>query len=234
MLRFDDVGVLNGTYRVTADMEVGAGGIVGVIGASGSGKSTLLEGLAGFLPLERGRILWRNEAIEDLDPGRRPVAMLFQDGNLFPHLTVAQNVGLGIRPDLRLKGDDKAAVEKALDRVGLAGLGPRRPGELSGGQRSRAALARVLVQGRPVLLLDEPFAALGPALKAEMLDLVKTLAAERGALVLMVTHDPGDVVRIADRVVLVDGGEARAPVQVRELLEAPSEELKAYLGDWAL
>tara|TARA_R110002020_G_scaffold104470_3_gene244397 strand:- start:9236 stop:9940 length:705 start_codon:yes stop_codon:yes gene_type:complete len=234
VLQFEGVTIRNGDYLLDADIAVADRGIVGVIGASGSGKSTLLEAVAGFLPLDRGRILWRGEDISGRDPGKRPVAMLFQDGNLFPHLSVTQNVGLGRRADLRLGAEDKRAVAHALERVGLGDLGARRPGELSGGQRSRAALARVLVQGRPLFLLDEPFAALGPALKAEMLDLVAELAAEQEALVLMVTHDPGDAVRIADHVVLVDGARALAPVATGALLEAPSEALKEYLGDWSL
>ena len=234
MLRFDRAEVMNGGFALTADVPIDEPGIVGVVGASGSGKSTLLEAVAGFLPLADGRILWRGEEISTLAPGDRPVAMLFQDGNLFPHLSIAQNVGLGLRADLRLKAGDRDAVQAALERVGLAGLGARRPAELSGGQRSRAALARVLVQGRPLLLLDEPFAALGPALKAEMLDLVAELAAEREALVLMVPHDPGDAVRIAGQVMLVDEGRVLAPVPTGELLGNPSAALKAYLGDWSL
>ncbi|KIC20016.1 ATP-binding cassette domain-containing protein, partial [Leisingera sp. ANG-S3] len=121
-------------------------------------------------------------------------------------------------------------VEAALARVGLGGMGARKPAALSGGQQSRVALARVLVQGRDILLLDEPFAALGPALKAEMLDLVAELARESGATVLMVSHDPNDARRIADQVVLVAEGRAHEPQATAELLNNPPPALKAYLG----
>jgi thiamine transport system ATP-binding protein len=154
--------------------------------------------------------------------------MLFQDQNLFPHLTVAQNMGLALSPDLRLTGAQRARVAEVLDRLGLAGFGDRRPGALSGGQMGRAALGRVLLQARPVVLLDEPFAALGPGLKADLLDLVAEIAA--GATVLLVTHDPADARRFADLSVLVAGGVAQAPVPTAELFANPPPALRDYLG----
>ena len=160
----------------------------------------------------------------------RPVSILFQDQNLFPHLTLAQNLGLGVRADLRLSAAEDARVEAALRRVGLAGLGARKPGQLSGGQAGRAALARALLRARPVLLLDEPFAALGPGLKADMLTLVAEVAAESAATVLMVTHDPKDAVGFADQVVLVADGVAAPPVTTSEMFANPPEALRRYLG----
>ncbi len=230
MLRLEHCVVDNGGYLLRADLQIAAGAQVAVIGPSGAGKTTLLEAVAGFLPLQSGRIIWQGRDLGGLVPGRRPVAMLFQDGNLFPHLSVAENVGLGVRADLRLDDNQRAQVAAALARVGLDGMGGRRPGELSGGQQSRAALARVLVQGRDLLLLDEPFAALGPALKADMLDLVSELAREGGATLLMVSHDPGDARRIAGQVVLVAEGVAHAPVETEALFRNPPEALRAYLG----
>ena len=156
--------------------------------------------------------------------------MLFQDSNLFPHLTVAQNVGLGRHPDLRLSTMDHAAVKDAIARVGLIGTETRKPAALSGGQQSRVALARILVQGKPLLLLDEPFAALGPALKAEMLDLVDQLVRETGATLLMVSHDPADARRIADQVILVAEGTAAPPQDTAALLDDPPPVLRDYLG----
>lgn len=221
---------MNGDYAVEADLEIAPGACVAVIGPSGAGKSTLVEAVAGFLPVTRGRILWRGADLTRQAPGKRPVAMLFQDGNLFPHLTVAQNVALGLHANLRLSAAEWSRVDAALERVGLGGMGTRKPAALSGGQQSRVALARVLVQGRDILLLDEPFAALGPALKAEMLDLVAELARESGATVLMVSHDPNDARRIADQVVLVAEGRAHEPQATAELLNNPPPALKAYLG----
>jgi thiamine transport system ATP-binding protein len=217
-------------FELCADWAVPEGAKVAVIGPSGAGKSTLLNVIAGFFAAEEGRVLWQGEDITGKPPAARPVAMLFQDNNLFPHLTVAQNVALGIRPDMRLTGEDHTRVAQALARVGLEGLGARRPGSLSGGQQSRAALARVLVQRKPLILLDEPFAALGPALKADMLDLVAALADETGATLLMVSHEPRDARRIAESVIVVAEGRAAPPQAVAEVLDNPPEALRAYLG----
>lgn len=230
MLRLENVTVDNGGFLLRADLAVEPGQRVAVIGPSGAGKSTLVEAIAGFLPVTAGRILWQGRDITRDAPGARPAAMLFQDGNLFPHLSVAQNVGLGLRPDLRLDRVQHAAVDRALVRVGLAGMGARRPAQLSGGQQSRAALARVLVQARPLLLLDEPFAALGPALRHEMLDLVADLTRETGATLLMVSHDPDDARRIADQVIVVADGLAHPPEATGPLLDDPPDALRAYLG----
>lgn len=230
MLRLESCEIANGAFTLRADLEINKGAKLAIIGPSGAGKSTLIEAIAGFLPLPQGRILWQGEDLTNLPPGQRPVAMLFQDGNLFPHLTVAQNAGLGLRPNLRLSSAEHAQVQNALSRVGLADLAARKPAALSGGQQSRVALARVLLQRRDILLLDEPFAALGPALKDEMLDLVAEIADETGATVLMVSHDPKDARRIAEQVVLVDEGEAQPPQATAALLDNPPPALKTYLG----
>ncbi|MCF6232883.1 MAG: ATP-binding cassette domain-containing protein [Rhodobacteraceae bacterium] len=230
MLRLEDVKMANGTFRLAADLTVPAGQKIAVIGPSGAGKSTLIETIAGFLPVFGGRILWGDTDLTKVGPGQRPLAILFQDGNLFPHLSVADNVGLGLRPDGRLNRHQRDAVARAIARVGLDGLETRAPAALSGGQQSRAALARVLVQARPLLLLDEPFAALGPALKDEMLDLVSELVRETGASLLMVSHDPKDARRITDQVVVVMQGQVFKPQPTGALLDNPPEALKAYLG----
>ena len=230
MLTLEGVVVRQEGFEMTADFAVETGARVAVIGPSGAGKSTLLNAIAGFQKLTAGRILWDGNEINGLHPGKRPIAMLFQDNNLFPHLSVEQNVGLGIDPGLRLDSQQKQRVREAIARVGLEGFANRKPGKLSGGQQSRAALARVLVQGKSLILLDEPFAALGPALKDEMLDLVAELAGETGATVLMVSHDPGDAERFADQAVMVTDGRAEPPVAVVDLLADPPEALRAYLG----
>ncbi|MCA0846885.1 thiamine ABC transporter ATP-binding protein [Salipiger thiooxidans] len=231
MLTLADLRYGEGAFSLAADLALAPGRRVAVIGPSGAGKSTLLDLIAGFRLPERGRLSWRGEDITRAAPDRRPVAMLFQENNLFPHLTLARNLGLALRPDgRRLGSTEAAAVEEALERVGLAGLGGRRPGALSGGQQSRAALARVLLQKRPVIALDEPFAALGPALKVEMLELVRTVATELGALVLLVSHDPQDAQRFAEEVVLVAEGVAHPPVETATLFNDPPEALRRYLG----
>ena len=230
MLRLENCLIENGGFALRADLEIAPGSRIAVIGPSGAGKSTLIEALAGFRSLSQGAVCWNGDDLTQIEPGKRPIAMLFQDGNLFPHLTVAQNIGLGIHPNLRLDDAQQAKVQAALARVGLEGMADRKPAALSGGQQSRVALARVLVQGRDLLLLDEPFAALGPALKMEMLDLVAELVAESGATLLMVSHDPSDARRIADQVVLVADGQAHPPMETAALLDNPPPALKAYLG----
>ncbi len=231
MLKLDDCLIANDAFTLRATLDLVEGSATAVIGPSGAGKSTLLEAIAGFRDLAAGRIFWGADQITDLPPGRRPVAMLFQDGNLFPHMTALDNVCLGLAPNGRVSSDQRIEAEAALARVGLAEMGARKPSALSGGQQSRVALARVLVQRRELLLLDEPFAALGPALKADMLDLVAELVAEAGTTLMMVSHDPEDARRICDNAILVADGQAHPPVATSALLDNPPDVLRAYLGD---
>lgn len=230
MLQLDQVVIAQGDFTLRADLEVPANTITAIIGPSGAGKSTLLAAIAGFLQPTSGAISWDGQEITGVAPGQRPLSILFQDQNLFPHLTVAQNVGLGLLPSLRLTATQKDQVEQTLSRTGLGGLGARMPAQLSGGQQSRVALARVLLRARPILLLDEPFAALGPALKSEMLDLVARIATETGAAVLMVSHDPQDALRIATHAILVADGQTHKPKATEELLSNPPAALADYLG----
>lgn len=230
MLMLENLTVTQDDFTLRADFAIDPTQKYAVIGPSGAGKSTLLGAICGFIPLSAGKIVWRGSDISDAAPGDRPMTMLFQYNNLFPHLSVMQNVGLGLRPDLRLSNLEKDRVQDALVRVGLGNLSQRKPAALSGGQQSRAALARVLVQARPLVLLDEPFAALGPALRNEMLDLVSELTTETDAALLMVTHAPQDVSRIADQVIFVANGVAQPPRPANALMEDPPQELRDYLG----
>jgi thiamine transport system ATP-binding protein len=213
------------------DLRVARGDCVAVIGPSGAGKSTLLALIAGFETPLSGRIRIEGSDVTGLPPARRPVTSLFQEHNLFPHLTAAENVGLGIDPGLRLDAAARARVSAALDHVGLAGFETRLPGQLSGGERQRVALARSLVRKRPLLLLDEPFAALGPAQRREMLDLVKALGRDLGFTLLFVSHQPEDARHAATRVLFVEGGRILCDGPTEAIFTPPlAAPLAAYLG----
>ena len=229
MLELNSLVIGQGAFELCADWALEPGSCTSVIGPSGAGKSTLLAGLAGFAETRSGEARFDGAALPER-PDQRPIAMLFQDHNLFPHLSVGQNVALGIKPSLRINPEDQVRIDKALSDVGLSGYADRKPGALSGGQQSRTALARVLVQARPIILLDEPFAALGPALRADMMRLVREVAEQLGAMLLMVTHDIGDARRMGGQAVFVEGGVAQAPVPIEDLLADPPEALSAYLG----
>lgn len=232
MLHLNGLHYSAGPFSLAADFHIAEGGLVAVIGPSGAGKSTLLDLIAGFRAPQTGQVLINGQDVTQLRPGARPVATLFQDNNLFPHLTVVDNLILAINPKTgRASAADHERIHQALDQVGLAQMSGRKPGTLSGGQQSRAALARVLLQDRPVVLLDEPFAALGPALKADMLGLVVRLTKQLGALTLLVTHDPQDALRHADRTVLVAEGAALTPQPTQALFANPPPALAGYLGD---
>ncbi len=231
MLELVGVKIRAGDFALSAAFALHGGARVAIIGPSGAGKSTLLDVIAGFRAPEAGQVRWQGQDLTGMAPGARPVSILFQDQNLFPHLSLARNLGLALRPGGgRLSGEDTSRVEEALSAVGLAGFGARKPAALSGGQASRAALARVMLQDRPVLLLDEPFAALGPALKTEMLDNVAALARARGTLTLLVSHDPADARRFADQTVLVADGMAHPPRDTEALFADPPPALASYLG----
>jgi thiamine transport system ATP-binding protein len=229
MLELQHCVISQGGFEVRADWSLSAGARLAVIGPSGAGKSTLLAGIAGFAPLAAGAIRWQGHEM----PGRpdaRPVAMLFQDHNLFPHLTVAQNVGLGLRPSLRLDRQEASKVREALEAVGLDGLDARRPAELSGGQQSRTALARVMVMARPIILLDEPFSALGPGQRIEMLALLRDVADRLDAILIMVTHDPAEAERLGGQISFVEEGVAAVPVDADAFFSDPPQGMQSYTG----
>lgn len=230
-LRLEQVSFSYGEVPFLFDVEFAASRITAIMGPSGSGKSTLLNLVAGFETPRSGRVLIGGADVGTEPPSARPVSMVFQENNLFAHLSVERNVGLGRSPSLRLTEADHAAVAEALKRVGLAGKEQRLPRELSGGERQRVALARVLVRDRPVLLLDEPFASLGPALRDDMLDLVAGVHAERGMTVLFVTHQPEDARRIGQNMVFLDNGTVAATGVAADFFDhSGPEAFRRYLG----
>ena len=191
-------------------LSVKSGNLCAVIGPSGGGKTTLLHMIAGFETPESGRLTFNGQNLLPLEPAKRPVAMVFQDHNLFPHLSVTQNIGLGLRPSLRLSDHEKVLIEETLEAVGLKGFGSRKPGDMSGGQRQRVALARALVSGRPLILLDEPFSSLDPTLRRDMILLVDEMRRRRPVTILMTIHTPEDAADVAEQMVFVADGKVIA------------------------
>ncbi len=217
-------------WQVTFSATLPKGEITALIGPSGAGKSTLLGMIAGFVPVESGTLTFDGQDLLSLGPAERPVTTLFQDHNLFLHLSVFDNIAIGLHPGLRLNPAQKRLVQEAADKVGLGEMLTRLPEQLSGGQQQRVGLARALVRGRPLLLLDEPFSALDPALRREMLAEVARLACEQGIAVLMVSHNPEDAQLIADQVLFIDAGRIALQGKPDILHSSDHPGLLRYLG----
>ena len=217
-------------WQVTFSATLPKGEITALIGPSGAGKSTLLGMIAGFVPVESGTLAFDGQDLLPLGPAERPVTTLFQDHNLFLHLSVFDNIAIGLHPGLRLNPAQKRQVQEAADKVGLGEMLTRLPEQLSGGQQQRVGLARALVRGRPLLLLDEPFSALDPALRREMLAEVARLACEQGITVLMVSHNPEDAQLIADQVLFIDAGRIALQGKPDILHSSDHPGLLRYLG----
>ncbi len=206
MLEIEHGHYVHDTFTLDISLCAKPAQLIAVLGPSGAGKSTLLNIIAGFESMKQGRVLLDGQDVTNFAPSSRQVSMVFQDNNVFPHLTLWQNVALGVAPNLKLDEAQRTAVDAALARVGLSALGGRKPGNVSGGERQRVALARVLVKPTKVLLLDEPFAALDPGLRKNMLGLVKEITRERGLVTLLVSHQPFEIRGFADAVVFVAEG----------------------------
>jgi thiamine transport system ATP-binding protein len=206
MLKLIDVTWLYQHLPMRFTLSVRQGEMIAVLGPSGAGKSTLLNLIAGFLQPASGAIVIENDDHTHTPPSRRPVSMLFQENNLFTHLTVRQNIALGMDPGLKLSAAQRQKLELIAEQMGITAFIDRLPGALSGGQRQRVALARCLVREQPVLLLDEPFSALDPALRQEMLALVRDVCQRQQLTMLMVSHSIEDAARIAPRSLVIAEG----------------------------
>ncbi|EPQ5227727.1 thiamine ABC transporter ATP-binding protein ThiQ [Providencia stuartii] len=222
MIKLTQLDYQYDNLTMSFDFSVQSGESVAVMGPSGAGKSTLLSLISGFQFPNSGKIVLNGEDHTFTPPAKRPVSMLFQENNLFSHLTIRQNIGLGLQPNLRLNKTQIQLVEQMASRVSLSECLDRLPAQLSGGQRQRAALARCMIRNQPILLLDEPFSALDPALRREMLLLLKEICAEKSITLLMVSHNIDDALQIAPRTLVIAEGKIAYDGDTQLLLKGQS------------
>lgn len=217
---FDGVAALT-----DVDLMMSTGEFMAVLGPSGCGKSTLLRCIAGFERIDQGRITLGGHVVTlpgvHMPPHRRQVAIVPQDGALFPHLSVAENIGFGLKGSGRKK---RVRIDECLDLVGLSGMGSRMPHELSGGQQQRVAVARALAPHPPLVLLDEPFSALDASLRAGLRSDIKQALIHDGATTLLVTHDQGEALSMADTVAVMSHGHIRQVGSPTEIYRHPVDE----------
>ena len=230
MITLNDLTYIYEHQPMRFSLNISDGERVAILGPSGAGKSTLLALIAGFLMADQGVVTLDGVNHPHTPPSKRPVSMLFQENNLFSHLSIEQNLGLGLDTGLRLNGAQKKRLNEIAQQVGILDYLPRLPSQLSGGQRQRAALARCLLRDQPILLLDEPFSALDPALRGEMLQLLDQVCSEQNLTLLMVSHNLDDAARIATRTLLVADGRIAYDGTTQDLLDGKDPAAAALLG----
>ena len=224
--RFGELPAVDGV-----SLEIAAGEFFSLLGPSGCGKTTTLRMIAGFEEPDDGRVWLAGEDVTSVSPKRRNVNMVFQDYALFPHMTVADNVGFGLRLKHVARNEIAARTNEMLGIVRLEGLAERRPGELSGGQRQRVALARALVNRPAALLLDEPLGALDLKLRREMQLELKRIQKSTGTTFVYVTHDQEEALTMSDRIAVMNGGRVQQLNDPRSLYERPETSFVAdFIG----
>ncbi len=225
-VRYDDVPAVAGV-----DLRVEDGEVLAVLGPSGCGKSTLLRAVAGLEPLSAGTVVWDDTDQARVPTHRRGFALMFQDGQLFDHLTVARNVGYALRLRDTPRAEESAQVAALLARVGLGEYGDRLPATLSGGERQRVALARSLAADPRLLLLDEPLSSLDAALRARLAADLREILTASGTTALLVTHDQAEAFAVADRVAVMRAGRIVQQGPVHDVWSAPVDaETALFLG----
>jgi spermidine/putrescine ABC transporter ATP-binding subunit len=208
------------------------GELMTLLGPSGCGKTTLLNLVAGFVLPDSGEIAIDGQRITTLPTHRRKIGMMFQSYALFPHMTVAANVGYGLRMRRLAKREIAAQVADALTLVRLTGLEDRKPRQLSGGQQQRVALARALVIKPKVLLLDEPFSALDKGLRTSMQAELRDIQRKLGVTTIFVTHDQSEALSLSDRIAVMSAGRIRQCGTPDEIYRRPSDRFVAsFVGD---
>lgn len=236
-VRLDDVTKRFGETTALADarLSIHQGELMTLLGPSGCGKTTLLNLVAGFFTPDAGEIVIDGERVNHLPTYKRQIGMMFQSYALFPHMTVAANVGYGLRMRGVARSEIVARVADALALVKLTGLEARRPRQLSGGQQQRVALARALVVRPKVLLLDEPFSALDRNLRASMQIEVKEIQRKLGVTTIFVTHDQSEALSLSDRMAVMSEGSIRQVGTPDEIYRRPCDRfVAAFVGDMSV
>ncbi len=216
----------------SVSLEIESGQYFVLLGPSGGGKTTLLRLIGGFIRPSGGRILLHGHDVSELPPNKRPTSMVFQSYALFPHMTVAGNVGYGLKLRRLPKAEIRDKVAGMLDLVGLAGYEDRMPHELSGGQQQRVQLARSIVLEADILLLDEPLAALDAKLRKEMCLELKRIQDKLGITFIHVTHNQEEAMTVADRIAIIADGELVEQGTPRDVYERPVKRFTAdFIGE---
>jgi putrescine transport system ATP-binding protein len=220
--KFDDITVVDNISQ-----DINQGELFAILGGSGSGKTTLLRMLAGFERPDSGRILINGRDMTDLPPYQRPVNMMFQSYAVFPHMSVAKNVGYGLVKEAIKKPEIDQRVEEILALVQLSSFSKRKPNQLSGGQLQRVALARALIKKPKVLLLDEPLAALDKKLREQTQFELMNIQNELGITFILVTHDQEEAMTLASRIAVMNEGKFIQTGTPAEIYEYPSNRFVA-------
>lgn len=213
-------------------MTIAEGEFFSLLGPSGGGKTSLLRSIAGFVEPEQGCIDIDGKPMLNVPINKRGLGMMFQNYALFPHMSIADNIGFGLSVRHQSRAEINKRIEELLSLVHLKGFGERRPRELSGGQQQRVALARALAPRPRVLLLDEPLGALDKKLRDEMQFELKKIQREVGVTTIMVTHDQQEALTLSDRVAIINGGKVEQIGSPRDVYESPhSQFVASFLGD---
>ena len=235
MINFDHILYRYQQQTMNFHFSVAAGEKIAILGPSGAGKSTLLSLIAGFQFAESGTILLNNEDHTRTPPASRPVSMLFQENNLFAHLTAEQNIALGFHPGMKLNAAQKVQLEQIAEQVSLTPLLKRLPSQLSGGQRQRVALARALVMKPRILLLDEPLSALDAQIRKHLRQQIRQIQRELNLTTIFVTHDQEEAMLMSDRIFLMNKGEIVQSDTAENIYTQPANEFVArFMGHYNL
>ena len=207
MIKLENISIKLDNFRTKFTVEINKGEWVGIIGQSGAGKSTFLNLIAGFAQPEVGSLLINNTEMRNLSASKRSISSLFQDNNLFPHLSVYQNIAIAIKPNLKLHENEKGEIFEIIEYLNLSSKMHSSIGTLSGGERQRVALGRVMSSDKKILLLDEPFSQLDPNLRIEMLELIKKIREKKKITIIMAIHTPAEAIDFVSRFLLIKEGE---------------------------